>query len=84
LYIIGNTSGGLNSEVAVAGIDSFLMKTDVSGVVLWTRIIGTSGTDLGRGITIDTGGDIYVTGYTNGSFAGVANAGNNDMFVTKI
>ncbi len=88
LYITGNTQNGLKGiggvvVPGIGGIDSFLMKTDVDGVVLWTKIIGTSGVDLGRGITIDTGGAVYVTGYTNGSFAGTSNAGNNDLFVSK-
>jgi hypothetical protein len=36
-----------------------------------------------RSITIDTNGDIYVTGYTTQAFPGFTNAGSNDIVVFK-
>ncbi len=88
LYITGNTKGGLKglggvNVPSIGLIDAFLMQTDTAGVVQWTRIIGTSADDLGRGVTVDSSGGIYITGYTVGSFTGAANAGSNDLFVTK-
>jgi Ca2+-binding RTX toxin-like protein len=47
------------------------------------RQFGTSGGDSGSGVSSDSYGNIYVTGYTNGSLPGNTNFGNNDFFVAK-
>jgi len=83
LYFIGNTQLGFNGETPVGDLDAFLMQTDLFGVVQWTRIFGTTLADRGRGVVMDASGDVYVTGYTSGSFTGAVNAGSNDIFVTK-
>jgi hypothetical protein len=47
------------------------------------RQFGTSGGDSGSGVSSDSYGNIYVTGYNNGSLPGNTNFGNNDFFVAK-
>ncbi|MFM6724643.1 MAG: SBBP repeat-containing protein, partial [Dolichospermum sp.] len=47
------------------------------------RQFGTSGGESGSGVSSDSYGNIYVTGYTNGSLPGNTNFGNNDFFVAK-
>ena len=47
------------------------------------RQFGTSGVESGSGVSSDSYGNIYVTGYTNGSLPGNTNFGNNDFFVAK-
>jgi hypothetical protein len=49
----------------------------------WTRQLGTAGKDQGRGIAVDAGGNIYVTGYTGGELDGNKNAGDEDLFLVK-
>jgi uncharacterized delta-60 repeat protein len=46
----------------------FLVKYDSSGNELWNSIWGySSGVQYGRGVTVDSFGNIYITGYSEGS-----------------
>lgn len=40
---------------------------EVPHEVEWVRQLGTTGEDVGRAVTTDSAGNIYVTGYVNGS-----------------
>ena len=53
-------------------------------VVEWTRQLGTTSDDYGRGVSVDGSGNAYVTGYTEGGLDGNTNAGGSDIFLTKI
>lgn len=46
-------------------------------------MFGTSANDEGNGLVIDTQGNVYVTGYTKGSFASYTNQGGSDIFIAK-
>jgi Ca2+-binding RTX toxin-like protein len=61
----------------------FVAKYDVSGDEVWTRQFGTPATDLGQGLAVDTGGAVYVAGYTSGTLPGQTSAGSLDAFVRK-
>ena len=54
-----------------------------SGTKQWTKQLGTSSYDIGNGVTTDSSGNIYVTGYTNGDLDGNTNSGNYDIFLIK-
>jgi subtilisin-like proprotein convertase family protein len=84
IYVTGSTRGNLNSNNNSGGSDNFVVKYDVSGNQLWTNQFGTIGDDNTTGINLDKKGDIYVAGITKGSLEGSTNAGNNDIFVTKL
>ena len=47
----------------------------------WIRQFGTSSHDRAKGVSVDTGGNVYVTGHTGGSLGG-PNAGPSDAFLT--
>jgi len=49
----------------------------------WTKQLGTSSDDKGRGVTTDPSGNIYVTGETRGNLDGNTNSGRNDIFLVK-
>lgn len=50
--------------------------------LLWTRQLGTSANDEGRGVAVDSAGNAFITGYTKGSLGG-SNAGSEDIFLSK-
>jgi hypothetical protein len=49
----------------------------------WTKQLGTSSSDKGRGVTTDSSDNIYVTGQTQGGLDGNTNSGNYDIFLVK-
>jgi len=48
----------------------------------WTRQFGTSESDRGSGVSTDGLGNVYISGFTEGSLGGT-NAGGNDAFLRK-
>ena len=80
-YTTGSTRGDLFRE-NLGGSDAFIVKCDSDGDEVWTRQSGTSYHDVGKGIAVDSSGNSYITGYTEGGLGGV-NAGGRDVFVIK-
>jgi len=64
IFVTGSTRGGLDGNTSSGSIDIFLVKYNSSGTKQWTKQMGTSSNDEGRGVTTDSSGNIYVTGYT--------------------
>lgn len=81
VYIVGWTEGDLAAPNA-GPYDAYLRKYDASGVLQWTRQLGTVSDDQGVGISADALGGIYISGATQGSLDGI-NAGDWDSFVSK-
>ena len=88
------TSGGApQTNYAGGASDAFVTKLNATGTALvYSTFLGGSGEDKGRGITVDTDGNAYVTGWTASSnFPTTANTyqpfyggGSRDAFVTKL
>jgi len=88
----GITGGSAQSTLGGSS-DAFVTKINAAGTaVTWSTYLGDSGDDVGTGIAVDGSGNVYVAGNTNStSFPGVTggsiqstNAGNGDVFVTKL
>nr|MDD3720776.1 SBBP repeat-containing protein [Candidatus Gracilibacteria bacterium] len=81
-YVFGTTlyNGGSN--------DIYVAKLDSGGNGIWAKNIGGTSTNAGNGMTLDTAGNIYVTGYFNGTAnvfgTSLTTAGSNDIFVSKL
>jgi len=82
VYVTGFTEGALEGSNA-GSTDLFVVKYNTSGVKQWIQQLGTSSNDNAEGITIDSSGNIYVTGATSGAFDNNTNAGYQDLFVVK-
>jgi Ca2+-binding RTX toxin-like protein len=52
--------------------------------LIWTKLLGTTGTDNANSLTTGSDGAIYVAGTTDGNLDGQTNSGNNDAFVIKL
>ena len=79
----GDTLGDLDGNTNSGGEDIFLIKYNSSGTKQWTKQLGTSSTDIGIGVTTDSSGNIYVTGYTLGDLDGNTSSGGDDIFLVK-
>ena len=82
-YVTGRTSGGLDGNTSAGGEDMFLTKYNTTGTKLWTEQLGTANTDVGGDVSVDSSGNVYVTGWTYGDLDGNTTAGLTDMFLVK-
>jgi hypothetical protein len=58
VYVVGTTTSlGVGSQIV-------LLKYDSSGNLLFQRTVGGTQNSYGTGVGVDSGGDVYVTGYT--------------------
>ncbi len=93
----GNTvdfdpGAGTNNLVSAGANEIFVLKLDVNGDFVWAKHMGGNGSDYGRGVTIDDNGNVYTTGYFEGTAdfdptAGTTNltsSGNDDVFIHKM
>jgi len=83
VYIAGATYGDLDGHTNAGEWDIFVAKYDSSGTKLWTQQLGTSESNLAVGITTDSSGNVYVTGYTTGDFDGNPIIGIVGIFLVK-
>ncbi|MBW4588836.1 SBBP repeat-containing protein [Aetokthonos hydrillicola Thurmond2011] len=79
VYITGDTEGALGGPNS-GNSDAWVAKYDNNGVQKWLKQIGTSGKDGANGVTVDSIGNVYISGSSNGSLAG-NNAGGYDAWI---
>jgi len=49
----------------------------------WVKLLGTMMTEHSSEIAIDSTGNVYVTGFTDGGMNGETNAGGEDIFIWR-
>lgn len=81
--VAGHTLGAMSGVTSAGGADAFLAKFDALGTTLWTRQVGTIANDYAVGVRVDSAGNAFVAGHTEGALDGNASAGGPDMFVVK-
>jgi uncharacterized repeat protein (TIGR01451 family) len=77
---------------SVGSGDVFVSKLDSNGAFVWTKQLGGTGDDFGASIAVDAVGNVYTTGYFNGtadfdpgtSMQNLTSAGLQDIFVSKL
>lgn len=78
--------------ISNGGSDMFILKLDLSGNFVWAKSIGSAGKDGGYGISLDSFGNVFTTGYFNGQVdfdpnKGIVNLTSNgvdDIFILKL
>ncbi|MEO2048859.1 MAG: SBBP repeat-containing protein [Pirellulales bacterium] len=79
VYLSGRTRGSLGGPNA-GSYDAFLALFDDLGNHQWTRQLGSSETDSSTGVSVDSLGNVFISGYTDGDIAG-SNLGSHDAFL---
>ncbi|MBI2639396.1 MAG: fibronectin type III domain-containing protein [Candidatus Sungbacteria bacterium] len=85
VYVAGYYYGSsFYNQSNVGSGDIFLMKVDSSGNKVWSQVLGTSSDEWQLGMAaIDSSGNIYVAGKTDGALGSQTNAGSGDAFLAK-
>ena len=87
MYVTGIT-GGTNRDHREPGEccsdNIFLTKYDSSGIQQWIRQIGTSEDDSARGVAVDSSGNVYVTGQSNGIFLAKYDSSGSQQWIKQI
>lgn len=101
VYSTGSFSGTTDFDPSTATFtiasasgsqDLYISKLNASGTLAWTKSIGGTGVEIGRAITLDASGNVYVTGFFQGTVdfdpsTGVFNLtsnGSQDIFIVKL
>ncbi|KAF5083331.1 Beta-propeller repeat protein [anaerobic digester metagenome] len=84
------TSGAYQTTLNGAS-DAYVAKFNASGSLLWCTFFGGSGADDARAITVDSQGNVYITGRTSSTIPSTYNAiqtsymgGTWDAFIAKL
>ncbi|CAN5543436.1 hypothetical protein BH10PSE14_BH10PSE14_13960 [soil metagenome] len=80
-YVVGTTSGDLQSNRSNGTSDLFLTKMDSEGTVVWQRSLGAAGATQGAAVSVSASGDVTVAGTVSGTFDGASSDG--DMLVAQ-
>ena len=83
VYVAGSTNGGLDSNTLTGTQDLFVTMYDASGNKVRTKQLGVSGAfTTAMGVAVDSNGNVYVAGSTNGGLDSNTLTGTQDLFVT--
>eukprot|EP01031_Cornospumella_fuschlensis_P035019 gene35019-42408_t len=84
VYVTGYTQAALHGQPHVGSSDIILMKYASNGTRVWTRMVGTSGNDVGYGVAVHpSSGDVYVTGFAGGALHGQLYVASSDIILIK-
>ena len=81
VYVTGTTSGSLFGVIAGES-DAYVAKYDTDGNSVWAKQFGSDLHDGSNNISVDSSGNVYVTGTTSSSISDI-NVGSDDAYVAK-
>ena len=80
VYAAGWAAADLGGHLGFT--DIVLVKYTSAGAQQWVRHLGTSSSEMGKGVAVDGAGNVYIAGETHGDFGGV-NQGGQDIVLVK-
>lgn len=94
VYMTGQFTGTADfgditlTSTSVGSPDAFVVKTNASGTVLWAEQFGGGLQDYGVNLTVDASGNVYTSGFFNGTadfgtFTLTTDTGYRNIFVVK-
>jgi hypothetical protein len=83
---------GTSNLTSSGGEDIFILKLDPAGNFLWAKSFGASLGDMGHSIAVDGSGNVYATGYFQGTVdfdpgagtSSLTSFGEEDIFILKL
>lgn len=86
LYVVGSTSSEtLNNQTGQGGTDLFVIKYSASGVALWTKRLGGTGSDAATAVAVADSDTIYIVGTTTSpTIDAQTSNGGTDAVITRI
>ena len=92
IYVTGSFRGSVafgSTTLTSAGYsDVFVAKLSGAGTWLWVAQAGGADNDIGRGVSVDASGNVYVTGEFSGTAAfgsnSLTSSGSTDIFIAKL
>ena len=88
VYVTGESDAtwGTPQNAYAGGEDAFAVKFNSGGVRQWNTFMGSNSGDVASGIAVDGSGNIYVTGYSVGTWGTPVNPpmDDHDGFVAKL
>ncbi len=84
LFVTGPTNGTMDGQSPSGGTDLYLTKFGPGGLRQWSRQWGTPLIDRGVALTMDAGGDMFLTGYTESTLNGQPSTGLYDNFLLYV
>ena len=83
--VAGQTNENLTPDSVIDSDDSFVTKYGADGEALFTQQVQAAAKDGARGVTVDSNGDIFVTGQVSGAIdANATSAGGSDTYIQKL
>jgi hypothetical protein len=91
-YVTGQVHGkatfGSTTLTASTSGDAYVVKLDSSGKPAWARTMGGSGGAGGAGLALDSGGNVYLSGWYKGKLGTsgtiLTARGNSDIYVARL
>jgi hypothetical protein len=91
MYVAGGYSGTASFDAITKtslGLDDiFVAKYNKNGILQWVQAAGGAGKDSVHAIAVDGGGNVYITGFYNGSATfnttTITSLGGTDIFLAK-
>ncbi len=83
VYVTGYVRGNFHGIARIGSADVFISKYNAAGSRLWSALFGSENTDESFGITCDASGNVFVTGWCDGSIEGNPYLANGDNYLVK-
>ncbi|TVQ22202.1 MAG: hypothetical protein EA367_04520 [Leptolyngbya sp. DLM2.Bin15] len=86
IYVAGITNAQLNINNPgnpYSNSDAFIAKYSANGTQLWFNTLDSGSTDTARRLAVDSAGNVYTVGQTQGTLPGQTSAGGTDAWIVK-
>lgn len=83
VFVAGYTLGDLDGNTGYGNADLFVTKWDTDLAKVWTRQLGSSGLDTGKGVAVDGDGNVFAAGGAGDAFDGGTALGGGDAILVK-